>query len=99
MPVVQGGDMRPEAIAIRLSNIRRAFEMEKSEIADRAGISRTSWSRFEQGQRAIPFNDAAKLVRHFGVTLDYIYLGSYNGLSYEVATRLRDQEDLSPPLD
>ena len=82
-------NMRPEAIGQRLSLIREAYGLSKSEMADTLNIGRTPWSRFELGQRAIPYEQAYRLVRRFGVTLDFIILGRTSGLTVEVMDRLR----------
>jgi transcriptional regulator with XRE-family HTH domain len=83
------GDMTPEAIGARLALIREAFGLSKAEIADMLDIDRTHWSRFEGGQRAIPYDKASRLVVRFGVTLDFIILGKWGGLEFATAERLR----------
>lgn len=82
-------DMSPEAIGRRLTLVRRAFGFEKSEFADLLGIERPAWSRFENGKRAIPYEQASKIVRRFGVSLDFIVLGRIAGMEFEVLERLR----------
>jgi antitoxin component HigA of HigAB toxin-antitoxin module len=83
------GDMTPDAIGARLTLIREAFGLSKAEIADMLEIDRTHWSRFEGGQRAIPYDKASRLVARFGVTLDFIILGKWGGLEFGTAERLR----------
>lgn len=82
-------DMSPASIGRRLELIRVAHGLSKSEIADMLGIDRTHWSRFEGGQRAIPYDKASRLVDRFGVSLDFIILGRWRGMDVEVADRLR----------
>lgn len=81
--------MAPEDIGRRLTQIRTAFALKPAEIADMLEIDRPAWTRFEKGQRVIPFDKAARLVERFSVTLDFIYLGRMGGLPLEVAERLR----------
>ena len=81
--------MKPEAIGARLRLIREAHHLSKSELADMLDIGRTPWSRFELGQRAIPYAQALKVVDHFGVTLDFIILGRVSGLTVETLEKLR----------
>ena len=83
------GDMSPEAIGARLALIRAAFDLSKAEISDMLEIPRSHWSRFELGQRAIPYDKAARLVQRFGVSLDFIFLGRWSGLEFSTAERLR----------
>ena len=82
-------DMSPAGIGARLGRIRRAFQMEKAQIADLLEIDRPHWSRFENGVRAIPYDKASRLVDRFGVSLDFIYLGRFAGMDFEVTERLR----------
>lgn len=85
-------EMRPEKIGERLRLIRQAHDLSKSEIADALGIERTYWSRFEGGKRAVTEPVAALLVDRFSVTLDFVFLGRWHTLPFEVAQRLRDVE-------
>lgn len=87
--------LRPEAIGARLSLIRRAHGLRSSEIADLLDIDRTNWSRFENGQRAIPHEKAYLLAQKFKLTFDFIYLGRWGGLTVDVAERLRTAENSS----
>lgn len=82
-------DMSPEAIGERLRLIREAFDLSKSEIADMIDLERSHWSRFEGGQRAIPYDKAARLVQRFGVSLDFIFLGRWSGVEFATAERIR----------
>jgi len=82
-------DMTPAAIGGRLRLIREAFGLERSEMADLLDIDRPAWSRFENGQRATPYDKASRIVARFGVSLDFIILGRTAGLSFETLERLR----------
>ena len=81
--------MSPENIGRRLGLIRKAYGLKPSEIADILDIERTYWSRFEGGKRAITDTVAAMLVDRFGVTLDFLILGKWDRLPYEVAEKIR----------
>lgn len=83
-------EMRPERIGYRLSLLRRAVDMERSEIADKLGIERTYWSRFENGKRPLTEAVAALLVDRFGVTLDFLILNRWGGLPLDLADRMRE---------
>lgn len=82
-------EMRPEQIGKRLELIREAYGLRPSEIADKLGIRRTDWTRFEKGHRAPNDEVAYLLTERFGVTLDFLILGRWNTLPLEVAERLR----------
>lgn len=85
--------MRPESIGARLALLRRALGHSPSEMADLLGIERTYWSRFENGRRAINETTAALLVARFGVTLDFLILGRWDKLPFDLATKMRDVEE------
>lgn len=82
-------EMRPERIGYRLMLLREAHELKPSEIADMLEMPRTYWSRFERGKRAITDQVAAQLVERFGVTLDFLILGRWDMLPWELAEKLR----------
>lgn len=81
--------MYPDQIGNRLRIIREAHGLEKAQMADLLGIERTYWSRFEGGKRAVSDEVAYLLTERFGVTLDFILLGRWDRLPFEVAERLR----------
>lgn len=82
--------MRPEAIGHRLKLIRMAHDLSPSEMADLLGIERTYWSRFELGRRAITDPVAALLVLRFRVTLDFVVLGIWDKLPFDLAERMKE---------
>jgi len=89
LPKALSDEMSPENIGRRLGLIRKAYGLKPSEIADILDIERTYWSRFEGGKRAITDTVAAMLVDRFGVTLDFLILGKWDRLPYEVAEKIR----------
>lgn len=82
-------EMRPERIGHRLKLLRLALGMKPSEIADTLGVERTYWSRFERGHRPLSEPVAVLLVDRFGVTLDFLILGRWDRLPFELAERMR----------
>lgn len=76
-------------IAARLKDMRRAFGVEKQgEFAARAGIARNTYNQWEQGQRRPDIDNAIKLAETYGVTLDWIFLGSPRGLDPALVGRM-----------
>lgn len=82
-------EMRPERIGERLRILREALGLSPAEMSDLLGIERTYWSRFERGNRPITETVAALLVERFGVTLDFLILGRWNNVPFEIAERMR----------
>lgn len=93
IPKAMLSEMRPERIGHRLMLLRAAVGMTPSEIADKLGIERTYWSRFENGKRPITETVAALLVDRFGVTLDFLILGRWDRLPFELAQKMRAVEE------
>ena len=85
-------EMRPERIGHRMMLLRTAVGMKPAEMADALGIERTYWSRFEGGKRPLSDTVAALLVDRFGVTLDFLILGRWDRLPFELAEKMRALE-------
>lgn len=85
-------EMKADRIGARLKLLRMALDLKPSEISDMLDIERTYWSRFEGGKRPVSEDVAALLVDKFGVTLDFIILGRWDGLPLKLAVKMRDVE-------
>ncbi len=69
-------------IAARLGTLRRAYsEDTRKDWAERHGFNATQYTNWENGARRIPLEASEKLVKLYGLTLDWIYLGRVDGLS------------------
>jgi hypothetical protein len=82
-------EMRPEEIGKRMKRLRLAYGLKPAQISDILEIPRTYWTRFEKGARPISNEVAWLLIQRFGVTLDWLILGRWDKLPYEVAERIR----------
>jgi transcriptional regulator with XRE-family HTH domain len=89
LPLPVLAEMRPERIGHRLKLIRLAAGLQPAQMADLLGIERTYWSRFEGGKRPVTESVAALIVERFGVTLDFIILGRWDRLPFELAQQMR----------
>lgn len=89
LPRDMASEMRPERIGARLYALRTAHGLPPSEISDQLGIERTYWSRFEGGKRAVTETVAALLVARFGITLDWLILGRWDKLPFDLAEKMR----------
>lgn len=82
-------EMYADRIGARMRLVREAFGLKPAEIADMLDIERTYWSRFENGRRPINDEVAYLLVDRFGITLDFLLLGRWETLRFDVAEKLR----------
>lgn len=64
----------------------------QAELSRRTGISRQSWNNAETGDERISVDNAIKLCRVTGVTLDWIYRGMRWILPTEVAREIARRE-------
>lgn len=70
--------------------------MKASQIADALGVERTYWSRWENGARPIPVDQAYALTGLFRVDLDYILTGELRDVHPELRPLLTDKDDGEP---
>ena len=63
------------AVGRRLTMIREAKGMAQVEFARRIGVSKSSWGRWEKGERLIDTQHADRIFQFQGVDLHYIYWG------------------------
>ena len=78
-----------DAIGARLKAIRKASGRNQSQFATWVEVNIPTWSNYERAYRRIDLDNAFKVVRKTGVTLDWIYFGDESGLP----VHLRDSLD------
>lgn len=79
------------AIAERLRLLRLASgSPSQAAFCASVGIGTTTWNNYERDLNRISLDEATKLVKRYGVTLDWIYYGDEKGLPLGLATALRE---------
>jgi transcriptional regulator with XRE-family HTH domain len=74
----------------RLTAIRVALKLgERSDAAKLLGVSNTRYHNWETGVGMIPVDQAIKLKKMFGVTLDFLYTGDQSCLPVQLAEAIR----------
>lgn len=81
-------DATLKAIGQRITAFREALDMTAAEFARHTGLSTQSLSNYEMGFRRPNLDQALKIVRKTGATLDFIYLGDESGLPQRIAGKL-----------
>jgi transcriptional regulator with XRE-family HTH domain len=77
-----------KATADRMVRLREAFAPSQTEFCQRYGFSVPQWSNYENGQ-PIGRKAAISLVHQIdGLSLDWLYLGTIEGLTVAMARRL-----------
>ena len=56
----------------RLVDLREDADLKQETVARLLGTSQTQYSRWERGEREIPFHHVIKLAIHYKVSIDYI---------------------------
>lgn len=80
---------RATQVAARLKAVREELGLTQADAARRTRINPQTMCAHEQGA-AMPLVDAGEIyATHYGVTLDYIYLGDLRCLASELAAKLR----------
>lgn len=80
------------AIAERLRITRQALRLKQAALCRQTGIAPNTYNQWEQERGRPDLDGAMKLCDAFGITLDWIYRGSYAGLPYEIAEGIRNIE-------
>lgn len=69
-------------IGDRLRIVREHFsDLNQKEWAEKHGFNKTQYNNWEVGARRIPVDEAEKLCDRYGLTLDAIYRGRFDGLA------------------
>lgn len=64
--------MEVNAVYKRIRDLREDAELSQRELAEILHMHKTTYTRYETGEREIPFNVAVLLARYYKVSLDYI---------------------------
>jgi len=56
----------------RIKDLREDAELTQKQISEILHMHKTTYTRYESGERELPFNIAVLLARHYGVNLDYL---------------------------
>lgn len=61
-----------ENICKRLKELREDNDLSQQQLADILGMHKTTYARYEQGLRKIPFQLIIRISEFYGVSTDYI---------------------------
>ncbi|MDR1629803.1 MAG: helix-turn-helix domain-containing protein [Oscillospiraceae bacterium] len=56
----------------RIKDLREKAELSQRQLAEILHMHKTTYARYETGERAIPLDIAILLAKHYKVSLDYI---------------------------
>jgi transcriptional regulator with XRE-family HTH domain len=84
-----------KAIGLRLQLARAVLtagrgRVTQAQFALDAGLNAPLYNNYERGISRPQLENALKLVKTYGLSLDYIYLGKFDGLPHGLARDLKD---------
>ena len=56
----------------RIKDLREDADLSQKQISEIINMHKTTYARYETGQREIPLNIAVLLAKHYKVSLDYL---------------------------
>ena len=56
----------------RIKDLREDSDLSQKQLADLLDMHKTTYTRYESGEREIPFSIAILLASHYNVSLDYV---------------------------
>lgn len=56
----------------RLRDLREDHDLTQSQLVERLGMHKTTYTNYEQGKRDVPLSVAIKLAKFYKVSLDYL---------------------------
>ena len=87
LPPMAGSE--DESIAQRLKRTREAMGLKPAAWCRLVDIEPAAWANYESGLRRISIDQALKVCRATGVSLDWIYRGLMQGMPVDLATKLQ----------
>jgi transcriptional regulator with XRE-family HTH domain len=84
-------EMHPERVGARLTALREALKMQKSQFADSVGIDRSALTRIEKGSEGLGISKAVIISDIYGFGLNYIYKGDLSDVPLDVRPRLLEE--------
>ena len=76
------------AISSRLQQLLIALNISSAELCRQTGMAANRWSQYVNGERRITLDAATLLSKHYGVSLDWLYLGDESGLPLRIVQKL-----------
>ena len=77
-----------DEIARRLRMTRAVFDLTQGAFAAKAGLTASTYNRYERATRVPAIEQAIELCEAYGLTLDWIYRGVPDGLPLHTCWRL-----------
>ncbi|WP_315759176.1 MULTISPECIES: helix-turn-helix transcriptional regulator [unclassified Bradyrhizobium] len=80
-------------IGRRLRRTREAMKLNQAMFCRLVGIQQQAWNNYERGTRRISLDQALRVCKVTGVSLDWIYRGLAAGLPVNIINGLQEQLD------
>ncbi len=92
---ILSNEMADEIVEIgrRLRRTREAMKLNQAMFCRLVGIQQQAWNNYERGLRRISLDQALRVCKVTGVSLDWIYRGIAAGLPVNIINGLQEQLD------
>ncbi|MFW5642040.1 MAG: helix-turn-helix domain-containing protein, partial [Roseicyclus sp.] len=74
---------------VRLTAVRHALGLTQEALAAQLGCSRPALANWENGDRLPDINAMVRLRLHYGIPLDYIFIGALHGIPADLLPELQ----------
>lgn len=81
-------------VGLRLAAIRSASGLTSGDFAKTVDIDPSSYSKIELGKKPLNVDMGFRVAERWGVSMDFLYRGSLNGLPDNIMASLRDAEKI-----
>lgn len=78
-----------DSIALRLRITREAFGLSQVDLCGMINVATNTYNQWERGKSRPQLDHAFLLCEGIGVTLDWIYRGEINGLSFDIISKIK----------
>lgn len=95
IPAVMMAKLDPESIeacAERLRITREALGLSQAEICRQTKIHASAWNNAETGDNRLTYDNALKLCRRYGLTLDWLMRGDIRQIPAELSKKIAEIE-------
>ena len=95
IPPVMAPRIDPESVAAcaeRLRITREALKLSQAEICRQTKIHASAWNNAETGDNRLVYDNALKLCRRYGLTLDWLMRGDIRQIPAELAKKIAEVE-------
>lgn len=87
----------PEIVSSRLKALRKELGFKTQvEFAEKLGIDKSTYNQYEKGKRALTFETACLIRRHWGISVDWLFFGDLQQGAIQTMAKIGRGTGLNP---